>query len=83
MNDSIPLEARIVTVADIFDALTSDRPYKRKWAVDEALEELDRMVKAGKLDRCCVAALRQNLAQIHTIREHYQDQDAVSPTYDE
>ena len=33
---------RIVSVADVFDALTSERPYKRAWSVDEALEEIKR-----------------------------------------
>jgi hypothetical protein len=38
----IPFEARIVRVADAFDAMTHDRPYKRGRSVEEALEELDR-----------------------------------------
>jgi HD domain len=36
----IPIEARIVKVADVFDALTSRRPYKRAWPVDDALRFL-------------------------------------------
>jgi putative two-component system response regulator len=35
-----PIVGRIVAVADVFDALTHNRPYKRAWAVDAALEEL-------------------------------------------
>jgi len=42
--------------------------------VDEALIELGRMVIAGKLDRVCVAALHQNLEQVHAIRDRYQDE---------
>ncbi len=34
----IPLSARIVAIADVFDALTSVRPYKEAWSIDEALE---------------------------------------------
>jgi two-component system response regulator RpfG len=34
----IPLSARIVAVADVFDALTSVRPYKEAWTIDKALE---------------------------------------------
>jgi len=37
---AIPLSARIVTAADVFDALTSRRPYKQPWTVDEAVREL-------------------------------------------
>jgi HD-GYP domain-containing protein (c-di-GMP phosphodiesterase class II) len=56
-GDEVPLEARIVSVADIFDALTSARPYKPGWSTNEALEEIDRMILAGKIDPLCVTAL--------------------------
>ncbi len=46
-GDSIPLAARIVTVADVFDALTHDRPYKRGWPVEEAIAEMKSL--SGKL----------------------------------
>lgn len=39
----IPLEARIITVADVFDAMTTDRPYKSKKSFKEAIEELETM----------------------------------------
>ena len=39
-GEDIPLAARIVTVADIFDALTHKRPYKHAWSVDETLAEM-------------------------------------------
>lgn len=38
--EEIPLSARIVAVADVFDALTSDRSYKRAWSVRDALTEI-------------------------------------------
>ncbi len=41
-EEAIPLAGRIVTVADVFDALMSERPYKRAWSVIEALEEIQR-----------------------------------------
>lgn len=37
-RDAIPLEARIVTIADVFDALTTDRPYRAKFEIGKALE---------------------------------------------
>ena len=37
-GEAIPLSGRIVAVADVFDALTSERPYKRAWSREEALQ---------------------------------------------
>lgn len=66
-GDEIPVEARIITVADIFDALTSERPYKHAWSIEDALNELDHMVTKGKLDMNCVQALRDNLPEVEEI----------------
>ena len=41
-GEAIPLAGRIVSVADVFDALTSPRPYKKAWSQQEALEEIKR-----------------------------------------
>jgi putative two-component system response regulator len=41
-GDEIPLIGRIVAVVDVFDALTTERPYKKAWTVDEALALLQR-----------------------------------------
>ena len=37
-GEKIPLEARIVAVADVFDALVSNRPYKKSWPVEQAFD---------------------------------------------
>jgi len=42
-GNSIPLAGRIVTIADIFDALTHDRPYKLAWPVDKAFAEMEKL----------------------------------------
>jgi putative nucleotidyltransferase with HDIG domain len=41
-GDDIPLEARVLCIADSFDAMTSTRPYRATWTPDAALEELER-----------------------------------------
>ncbi|MDX1252643.1 MAG: HD domain-containing protein [Gammaproteobacteria bacterium] len=66
-HDEIPLEARIVAVADIFDALTSRRPYKRAWTNDEAFDML-RNLSGLKLDPDCVEALARSRAEVEEIQ---------------
>ncbi|QID18746.1 HD domain-containing protein [Nitrogeniibacter mangrovi] len=69
-GDAIPLATRIITVADIFDALTNLRAYKKPWSIDEAFDLLRKM--AGKqLDRECVQAFISERKRITGIWEHY------------
>jgi HD-GYP domain-containing protein (c-di-GMP phosphodiesterase class II) len=42
-REAIPLSARIVSIADTFDALTHERPYKHAWALDDALAEIEQL----------------------------------------
>ncbi len=71
--DEIPIEARIVSVADIFDALTSERPYKKVWTNNEAFSMLIRL--AGiKLDPECVNALVKNRDSIEKIQRWFADE---------
>jgi HD-GYP domain-containing protein (c-di-GMP phosphodiesterase class II) len=53
-GDAIPLAGRIVAVADVFDALTNPRPYKRAWTLDEGLAYL-REHSGSQFDPQCVA----------------------------
>ena len=57
----IPLEARIVAVSDVFDALTSKRPYKNAWTNDEALDHLWSLAGVH-YDAACLSALDRRLA---------------------
>ncbi len=75
-GDEIPIEARIVTVADIFDALTYKRAYKRPWSMADALEELQRMADAGKLDARCVAALADHTVALTDIMTRFRDEES-------
>ena len=57
-GQSIPLEARIVAVADFLDALTHERPYRPAWGIDETLAEIRR--RAGThFDPAIVKALNE------------------------
>ena len=68
----IPLEARIVAVADVFDALTSARPYKKAWSNDAAIAELQKLA-GEKLDRDCVDALVRNLDEVELIQQRFTE----------
>lgn len=61
-GDALPLEVRILAVADVFDALTTDRPYRRACTAADALAELDQQAGTG-LDVRCVSALRDVIGQ--------------------
>ncbi|MCX7729995.1 MAG: HD-GYP domain-containing protein [Candidatus Caldatribacterium sp.] len=56
-KEEIPLEARIVAVADVFDALTSERPYRRAYTVEEALTIMENE-EEGHFDPEVLAVLR-------------------------
>lgn len=73
-GDEIPLEARIATVADIFDALTCHRPYKKAWLLEDAIVELEKMQQANKLDAECVAAVRENKAEFEKVMKALADE---------
>lgn len=58
-GEEIPIEARIVTVADIYDALTTDRPYRKAFAHERAIEIIKEMRDDRKLDPRVVDAFLQ------------------------
>jgi HD-GYP domain-containing protein (c-di-GMP phosphodiesterase class II) len=68
----IPIEARIVAVADIFDALTSERSYKPAWNNDEAFTMLSWMAKT-QLDQNCVDILINNRSKIEQLQKAFRD----------
>jgi HD-GYP domain-containing protein (c-di-GMP phosphodiesterase class II) len=68
----IPIEARIVAVADIFDALTSVRPYKKAWSNNAAFDAL-RKLAGVKLDRQCVGALVRQREKVEIIQARFRE----------
>jgi HD-GYP domain-containing protein (c-di-GMP phosphodiesterase class II) len=62
-GDDIPFLARVVAVADVFDAMTSNRSYRNRMAVEEALAIMAEDVAKGKLDAIAFGALRAVVAE--------------------
>ena len=59
VGEAIPVEGRIVAVADVFDALSSERPYKKAWTVDEVMAFM--IAQAGKHFDPAIIALLPNV----------------------
>lgn len=71
-GDEIPLCARIVAVADVFDALMSVRPYKKAWRLEEALDELNQISNV-RLDANCVQAFMKSIDSVKEIMQLHAD----------
>lgn len=72
-GEQISVEGRIVAIADVFDALTSKRPYKEAWGVEEALEHMQ--AQAGKhFDPHLINLFVNKLDAIIAIKNAYQEQ---------
>ena len=76
-GEEIPLLARICTVSDVFDALTSVRPYKPAWPLEEAIAWI-RQHAGSQFDPQVVAAFDLALPDILRIRQLYRD-DIIDP----
>lgn len=72
-GENIPIEARIIAVADVFDALASKRPYKEAWSNKDAFEEL-KALSTWKLDQQCVEALINNSKKVEEIQQLFLDE---------
>jgi HD-GYP domain-containing protein (c-di-GMP phosphodiesterase class II) len=71
-GDQIPIETRIIVVADVFDALTSRRPYKPAWSNERAFSQL-RSLAGVKLDADCVLALERNRPAVEAIQARFRE----------
>jgi putative two-component system response regulator len=72
-GEGIPLFGRIVAVADVFDALTSDRPYKRAWDVDAAADFI-RKESGSHFDPVCVDAFFAKWEQVLEVQARYGEE---------
>ena len=71
-GEDIPLPARIVAVADVFDALTSNRPYKRAWSFQDALKYVQ-MESGRHFDPACVRAFERRIDTVAAIMRELGD----------
>ncbi|MFQ5777751.1 MAG: HD domain-containing phosphohydrolase [Terriglobia bacterium] len=58
-GEEIPLTARVLQIVDVYDALTTERPYKRAWSPAEALETIEQEVRKGWWDPHLLVELRR------------------------
>jgi len=71
-GEAIPFVGRVTAIADVFDALTSDRPYKKAWPVSEALAYLE-SEKGGHFERELVEKFVEILPEVLECREAYAE----------
>ncbi|WP_047515485.1 two-component system response regulator [Methylophilus sp. Q8] len=73
-GEAIPVEARIVAVADVFDALLNKRPYKEAWPVEDAIAEIE--ANRGKhFDPAVVDAMLQCLPDLIAINNNWLEEE--------
>jgi putative two-component system response regulator len=72
-GEEIPLSARIIAIADVFDALTTARPYKQAWTVEKTVDFIDQ--NAGlHFDPNLVSIFHRTLPEILKVKEEYAEQ---------
>ena len=73
-GSQIPLFGRIVAVADVFDALTSERPYKRAWSLDDACRFLEEG-RGKHFDPMCVEAFLAGWEDVLEVRQRFREEE--------
>lgn len=73
-GEIIPLTGRITALADVFDALTSERPYKAAWSIDKAINYIQEQ-SGQHFDPELVRLFQKNLPEIIEIMEQYAEPD--------
>ena len=75
-GEKLTLGSKIMAVADVFVALTEDRPYRKGMTEEETLKILHDMVDDSALDENVVSLLKTNKAEINNLRSSVQTKAA-------
>jgi putative two-component system response regulator len=78
-GEEIPLAGRIVAIADVFDALTSERPYKKAWSVEEAVAHMNAS-SGTHFEPELIECFNQVLPEILEIKEQWAESEEA-PVY--
>lgn len=73
-GDDIPISAQIAALSDVFDALTSVRPYKKAWPVEDAVEEIKKS-SGSHFNPMLVQAFLDSMPEILEVRNKYRESD--------
>lgn len=76
VGDEIPIVGRVTALADVFDALTSVRPYKKAWSVEDSVE-LIKKERGEHFDPTLVDIFMDKLPEIILIKEKYAEPDST------
>ena len=76
-GEDIPLVGRITAICDVFDALTSTRPYKPAWSVEEAIAELQEL-RGTHFDPTLIDLFCDILPEILLIQQQYAEPQAAA-----
>jgi len=71
-GEDIPLSGRIIAIADVFDALTTERPYKKAWTVEDAVKLIDEN-SGSHFDPSLVPIFHEVMPDILDIKEQYAE----------
>lgn len=69
-GEKIPVEGRITTICDVFDALMSSRPYKKAWNIDETYKEIEKEIGI-RFDPEIAVVFLDNISRFYSIKAAY------------
>ncbi len=78
-GEAIPIAGRIMAIADVFDALTTDRPYEKAWPITEAVEVIT-LGNEVQFDPQLVALFQKLLPKFLQVRQYFSEKNLFTDT---